>query len=238
VSADLLDRATQALRSTTASTPAELERGLERLGRGAPRKRAFALAPSYLRTLAWTVAAMFLGVGAWASVSGRVNWFEAAPKPPPAPAAPAMPAAKTSVQHPPRASERVPPEPAPEPVLVEPAPPALPTPVRKPRATTPPPRAEPPAARPDADALYRTAHAAHFVRGDYAAALSAWDDYLAAAEPGHRWRLEASYNRGIALYRLGHTDEARRALEPFARGEYGSYRRAEAERLLQALPAD
>ena len=89
----------------------------------------------------------------------------------------------------------------------------------------------------DADALYRSAHEAHFVRGDYAAALAGWDRDPAAAQAGHRWRLEASYNRGIALYRLGHANEARSAPEPFARGDYGSYRRADAQRLLEALSA-
>jgi hypothetical protein len=80
------------------------------------------------------------------------------------------------------------------------------------------------------------AHAAHFVRADYAAALAAWDRYLAAAPPAHRWAVEARYNRGIALYRLGQSAAARRALQPFAGGEYGSYRREEARRLLEQLP--
>jgi hypothetical protein len=32
-------------------------------------------------------------------------------------------------------------------------------------------------------------------------------------------------------------DEARVALEPFAKGQYGTYRRDDAEKLLSALPA-
>jgi hypothetical protein len=88
---------------------------------------------------------------------------------------------------------------------------------------------------PDLDALYREAHEAHFVRHDPAAALAAWDHYLAAAGSGGRMSLEARYNRAIALVRLGRRDEARQALEPFARGEYGGYRREDAARLLASL---
>ena len=92
-----------------------------------------------------------------------------------------------------------------------------------------------PAATPDVDALYRTAHDAHFARRDYAAALAAWDAYLAAAGPGSRMLIEARYNRGIALARLGRGAEAVKALEPFASGEYGDYRRDDARRLLEKL---
>jgi outer membrane protein assembly factor BamD (BamD/ComL family) len=97
-----------------------------------------------------------------------------------------------------------------------------------------PARVEARAPAPDADELYRAAHQAHFGRADYAEALALWDRYLAQAEPGHRWKIEARYNRAIALYRLGQMQLAREALEPFARGEYGGYRRAEAQRLLEA----
>lgn len=245
MSADLLDRATQALRCTTGSTPEQLERGLERLERSAPRlrpgvRRGGALAPRHFRTLAWTVAIMLLGVGAWASATGRVRWFEVAPAPPgAAPVAPAPPPERPrapSVVPPPAPSDPAPPAPEPARPAPEPAPEPLPARARPRSAPVTP--VTPAPVREDADALYRAAHEAHFVRGDDAAALAAWDRYLAAAEPGHRWRLEASYNRGIALYRLGQSRAARRALEPFARGDYGSYRRAEAQRLIATLPAD
>jgi hypothetical protein len=96
------------------------------------------------------------------------------------------------------------------------------------------PRAPSPA-RVDADALYREAHDAHFVRRDYAAAVVAWDRYLAAAGAGGRFALEARYNRAIALARLGRRSEAADALRPFARGDYGGYRRDEARELLRTL---
>jgi hypothetical protein len=46
---------------------------------------------------------------------------------------------------------------------------------------------------------------------------------------------EARFNRAIALYRLEQWVAARKALEPFASGEYGRYRREDAQRLLEAI---
>ncbi len=92
-----------------------------------------------------------------------------------------------------------------------------------------------PAPAPDIDALYRVAHAAQFADKNPSAALAAWDRYLAAAGPSGRMALEARYNRAITLVRLGRKVEAREALEPFARGEYGGYRREDAARLVQSL---
>lgn len=89
-------------------------------------------------------------------------------------------------------------------------------------------------AAPDPDALYRAAHRAHFVDRDPAAALVAWDRYLAAAPHG-ALAPEARYDRAIALIRLGRRDEAADALRPFANGEYGPYRQAEARALLEDL---
>jgi hypothetical protein len=202
-----------------------------------------------VRIAAWTLAASLLGVGAWANVTGRVSWFVPEPasappaEPSPAPAAPAAARQRPRRQAPP-ASE-APPEPAPAEAAEPASAPAVePLPVAPPRVSPPPPEprrarrapatVEPPAPAPDADELYRAAHQAHFARADYAEALALWERYLAQAEPGHRWKIEARYNRGIALYRLGRTELAREALEPFARGEYGGYRRAEAQRLLEA----
>lgn len=82
--------------------------------------------------------------------------------------------------------------------------------------------------------LYATAHQAHFVDRDPAAALRAWDAYL-VAHPDGRFAIEARYNRAISLVRLGRRSEARDALAPFAEGKYGGYRRAEARELLDAL---
>ena len=67
-----------------------------------------------------------------------------------------------------------------------------------------------------------------------AAALRAWDAYLAAA-PSGRFAPEARYNRALCLVRLGRKDDAERALRPFADGAYGSYRRDEAKALIEAL---
>jgi hypothetical protein len=83
-------------------------------------------------------------------------------------------------------------------------------------------------------ALYRIAHAAHFVDRDPARALAAWDAYLHAA-PNGEFAPEARYNRALSLVRLGRAKEARSALEPFANGAYGGYRQAEASALLQRI---
>ncbi|WP_437917324.1 hypothetical protein WME73_25145 [Sorangium sp. So ce302] len=89
-------------------------------------------------------------------------------------------------------------------------------------------------AGPDADALYQAAHRAHFVERNPAAALDAWNAYLAAAPHG-RFAVEAQYNRALCLVRLGRKDEARRALEPFAQGALGGYRQAESRSLIEAM---
>lgn len=86
------------------------------------------------------------------------------------------------------------------------------------------------------EALYAAAHHAHFVAHDPAAALKGWDAYL-AAYPRGRFTLEARYNRGLSLVRLGRSDEARAALSPFADGTLGGYRQREARELLDALDA-
>jgi len=68
------------------------------------------------------------------------------------------------------------------------------------------------AAEPDADlALYATAHRLHFQARDPAAALVAWDRYLAAAPHG-RLAPEARFNRLVALVRLERWADARTAL--------------------------
>jgi len=84
--------------------------------------------------------------------------------------------------------------------------------------------------------LYRVAHRAHFVERDYDRALGAWDAYLKAS-PNGALAPEARYNRALCLVRLHRSEEARVALKPFAEGRYGTYRREDAQKLLDALPA-
>lgn len=90
---------------------------------------------------------------------------------------------------------------------------------------------------PDPQALYAEAHALHFRDRDPARALAAWDRYLAAAPQDIRsgFVLEARYNRAICLFRLGQREEARQALQPFADGRWGAYRREDAQALLGEL---
>jgi hypothetical protein len=125
-----------------------------------------------------------------------------------------------------------------EPVVDAPTAEAAPSPASPPAAPEPP---RPPAASsaipPDsaeAHALYSAAHRAHFVDRSWSTALVAWDRYLAAAPRG-RFAAEARYNRALCLVRLGRTGEARAALEPFASGRYGAYRREEARALVEAM---
>jgi hypothetical protein len=97
-----------------------------------------------------------------------------------------------------------------------------------------------PAVRPPVrptEELYRRAHELHFHGEDRAAALAAWDAYLAAESSG-RFAVEARFNRAIVLVRLARYAEAVAALEPFARGEVADgYRRDEAEQLVARLRA-
>jgi hypothetical protein len=126
---------------------------------------------------------------------------------------------------------------APPPVAIA-APPARDTPTPSAGVTVP----EPPAAAasapraddPEGTRLYAEAHRAHFVDRDPAAALRAWDAYL-AARPDGVLAPEARYNRALTLVRLGRRDEAREALRPFAAGEMGGYRQKDAAALLDAL---
>jgi hypothetical protein len=92
------------------------------------------------------------------------------------------------------------------------------------------------AATDEADALYRAAHDRHFRGGSPAAAVAAWDAYLAKAPRG-RFVPEARYNRALALLRAGRKSEGLSALEPFARGAFGGYRKADAQKLLDAAAA-
>jgi hypothetical protein len=182
------------------------------------------------------IGLVLAGFGAWATATGRLPIpFAPRPQAEPTRAAPARSArasrpATEAVPTEPPATEQVVPEPA---TAVQPstapriAPPRR---LRAPAARAIAPRAEAPA---DPEVVYGEAHDAHFVRHDYEAALAAWDRYLAL--PSAALAVEARYNRALALVRLQRRAEAVDALEPFAAGHYGGYRREEARALLSAL---
>lgn len=102
----------------------------------------------------------------------------------------------------------------------------------EPNPSTPMPEPARPAA--DETELYRAAHRLHFGGATAEAALAAWNRYLEAVPHG-AFVLEARYNRALTQMRLGLNREARNSLAPFARGEYGAYRQAEARALIEKL---
>ena len=91
----------------------------------------------------------------------------------------------------------------------------------------------PTASSPELDS-YRAAHRSHFDGADPAAALLAWDRYLADF-PASSFATDARFNRALCLVRLGQTARARSVLEPFASAPPGSYRQREAASLLEGL---
>jgi TolA-binding protein len=229
---DALSRAARALRETRDGSVGDAPGTRGRvLAMAADRRRR----RGRLTAVLIPFAAVLVLSTAWAAVTGRVSRFVdgllrasppsasadavSGPAPPPplplptasASAAPDEVDAGLSVDAPPR---RAPP----------------------PRASQPIPRSLPSAgaAATAEDDLYGAAHRAHFVSHDPAAALRAWDAYL-AAYPRGRFALEARYNRALSLVRLGRVPEAREALTPFADGTLGGYRRREARELIDAL---
>jgi hypothetical protein len=87
---------------------------------------------------------------------------------------------------------------------------------------------------PDGHELSRRGHRAHFKEGNPNLALEAYDAYL-KQQPRGRFAVDARYNRALCLVRLGRHAEAEAALAPFANGEFGDYRKQDAQRLLDAL---
>jgi hypothetical protein len=230
---DALGTATSALRETSGAPAGDetLARVLRDVRAARRRRRA-------LGVVALPLAFALTGVGAWAATTGRLAdvarrlwparaaWSGAAPARPAATLAgpEIVPLVSAPVAPPPPAA------PPPGGRVALPAHPAARTP---PAALAPPPDVEV-AAAPTADELYRAAHEAHFVARDFEAALARWDRYLALV-PLPPLAVEARYNRAIALFRLRRHAQAAQALRPFADGDYGSYRAAEARSLLDAL---
>jgi TolA-binding protein len=122
------------------------------------------------------------------------------------------------------------PEPAsPEPASLEPV--SVETAPRDPGA----PRSEDTTER-DERLAYQRAHTLQFDAHDHAAAIAAYDRYL-ARYPSGRFAMEAAYHRAVSLAHAGRTAEAIRALAPFAHGARGGYRQDEAAELMRALEA-
>jgi len=225
MSDDLLDDAIAALRTVGDDvadpdpTRARLVRSLEVRGQ---RHRQLVSAATIAAVLA-------VGGVSWAWSTGRLQALLSSPKPAQHEEAPSEPSAPPQVpmQLPVQRAQRT----SAVPALV-PAPP---------EEVTPPPPPPPPAPEPvkrtvkraPFEPLYRKAHELHFHGSDPAAALAAWDAYL-AAEPTGRFALEARFNRALVLVKLGRYADARAALEPFARGEL-AYRQAEAAQLAERL---
>jgi len=238
MSKDLLAEATRALRETESVSEFEARATRARVMTGLHQTRI-------RRRTRWAfllpIAASFVAVSAWGAASGqarvvldRLERFVGVT--PPSPSGPKPPARKqlASPALSPRAPEAAARAASPEPELA-PGPPiaaaeAVPA---RPTASTSASAARAERADP-ALALYRVAHAAHFVDRDPVRALAAWDAYLGAA-PNGQFAPEARYNRALSLVRLGRDREARSALEPFANGAYGGYRKAEASALLERI---
>jgi hypothetical protein len=105
------------------------------------------------------------------------------------------------------------------------------------RVTSAPPSAtiDPPSVPDPELAAYRVAHEAHFHGTSPAAALAAWDEFL-AQYPHGVMESDARFSRALVLIKLERFVDARAALQPFADAPAGSYRQAEATKLVQALP--
>lgn len=243
---DPLLRATKALKGkydeaakvSPAREEAARERILEATNVGVRHRRAS-------RMVLLPIAAAFALLATWAAATGALNRvFSVEPS---TSGVETVPLPGPGLAPTPRPSS------APSPALSAPSAPTsvAPTAEEPPPAPSAPPAPSPPrsasvavatasaaaTASAEEERLYSEAHRAHFEARDYPRALAAWDAYL-AGHPSGRLAPEARYNRALCLVRLGRRSEAQNALEAFARGDYGSYRRAESTRLLDALTAD
>jgi hypothetical protein len=242
---DLLSRSTQALREESSGDDASAQLTRARVlgslneGRVRHRTRVAFLLP---------IAATFAAATAFGAAGGRAERaFDAVARvfgvhrsAPSVKAPRSMPnrAAAPSTAAPERAPEALappPPETTPAPVAVAASSSPVVTTATGERSRLPTSGGAGAPTHDPAFELYRVAHRAHFVEHDSERALAAWNAYLLAA-PGGSFAMEARYNRALCLVRLDRAAEARNALEPFAQGRYGGYRKAEAQRLIDALP--
>jgi TolA-binding protein len=165
--------------------------------------------------LAVVCAVLLVASASWGFATGRIQQLWRTTDRAPA-AAPAPIATNQLVLSPAPAPK---PEPAPAPVAE-----AVPAPVVIPRVTAKP-----------ASRLYAKAHELYFHDANYAAALTAFDDYL-AREPAGQFVAEARYNRALCLIHLDQLADARLALQPFAEGSVlAGYRESEAKTLIEKI---
>lgn len=126
------------------------------------------------------------------------------------------------------------------PASVAAAPPAQPSIAPKPTPQTDAPQApknsKPTPAAPVDQALltYRSAHRAQFQNGNCSEAIAGYERYL-QEDPSGSFALEAGYNRGVCLAKMGRKASAIQALRPFADGKYGTYRQEKSRALIEAL---
>jgi hypothetical protein len=256
---DTLREAARALREATDAPSPQADATRARLLAAHERDRrslfGSARASQWLAVAAAFVV-LFVAPSAWALYTGRAQqWIDAIVGPsrvevpatdaPPAPTSSAARSRRTRSSEPPVA----PPPTTLEPATLEPAPLPIDPPLPEPAPVVheePEVRPSPPLApstetiedtsERDERLAYERAHALEFDEHDHAAAIAAYDRYL-ARYPRGRFATEARYNRAVSLAHVGRTGEALRALRPFASGGHGGYRQDEAAELVHALEA-
>lgn len=238
MSDDILEQATRALRAETEGTDDSARFTRSRILRSVHqterRRRSYIAFVLPIAAVLVGSTAFAASGGNWKSVARAIGLSEPAPAPAPPTPTPA-PKAVLAAPAPPKPEPEPQLEPEPEPEATPDTKSAAPDTVKATKTSKATKTAPTPEDLSDPEiALYRRAHQLHFEGGSPSAALAAWDSYLAKSPRG-RFSAEASYNRAITLARLGRTAEAKAALQPFANGSYGSYRKESAAQLIQGL---